>query len=28
MRLPYPVDDARAAVEAVGHDINRPDAAR
>ncbi|MFI9452537.1 hypothetical protein [Amycolatopsis sp. NPDC052450] len=28
MRLPYAVDDARAAVEAVGQDINRPDAAR
>ncbi len=28
MRLPYAVDDAHAAVEAVGQDINRPDAAR
>lgn len=28
MRLPYAVDDARAAVEAVGQDINRPDTAR
>lgn len=28
MRLPYAVDDDRAAVTAVGHEINRPDPAR
>ncbi|MFI7122616.1 hypothetical protein [Amycolatopsis sp. NPDC049868] len=28
MKLPYAVDDDRAAVTAVGHEINRPDPAR